>query len=96
MGFYSDESISGCSTKRREQFKWLINDGMAGEIDMVLAKSISRFDRNMVDTLTGICELKSNCISVYFEKERVWTMDAKGEFIIMLMSSLVQEESHSM
>ena len=69
---------------------------MAGKIDMVLTKSISRFGRNTVDTLTTIRELKSKGIGVYFEKEQVWTMDSKGEFIITLMSSLAQEESRSM
>lgn len=95
-GVYADEGISGCSTKRREQFKQLMNDCMAGKIDMVLTKSISRFGRNTVDTLTAIRELKSKGIGVYFEKEQVWTMDSKGEFIITLMSSLAQEESRSM
>lgn len=95
-GVYADEGISGCSTKRREQFKRLMNDCMAGKIDMVLTKSISRFARNTVDTLTAIRELKSKGIGVYFEKEQVWTMDSKGEFIITLMSSLAQEESRSM
>ncbi|HQM01253.1 MAG TPA: recombinase family protein [Ruminococcus flavefaciens] len=95
-GVYADEGTSGCSTKRREQFKRLISDCMAGEVDMVLTKSISRFGRNTIDTLTAIRELKSKGIGVYFEKEQVWTMDSKGEFIITLMSSLAQEESRSM
>ena len=96
VGVYADEGISGCSTKRREQFKQLMSDCMAGKIDMVLTKSISRFGRNTVDTLTAIRELKSKGIGVYFEKEQVWTMDSKGEFILTLMSSLAQEESRSM
>ena len=54
VGVYADEGISGCSTKRREQFKQLMSDCMAGKIDMVLTKSISRFGRNTVDTLTTI------------------------------------------
>lgn len=78
VGVYADEGISGCSTKRREQFKQLMSDCMAGKIDMVLTKSISRFGRNTVDTLTAIRELKSKGIGVYFEKEQVWTMDSKG------------------
>ena len=96
VGVYADEGISGCSTKRREQFKQLMSDCMESKIDMVLTKSISRFGRNTVDTLTAIRELKSKGIGVYFEKEQVWTMDSKGEFIITLMSSLAQEESRSM
>lgn len=63
---------------------------------MVLTKSISRFGRNTVDTLIAIRELKSKGIGVYFEKEQIWTLDSKSEFIITLMSSLAQEESRSM
>ena len=88
VGVYADEGISGCSTKRREQFKQLMSDCMAGKIDMVLTKSISRFGRNTVDTLTTIRELKSKGIGVYFEKEQVWTMDSKGEFIITLIENV--------
>ena len=61
---------------------------MAGKIDRVLTKSISRFGRNTVDTLTTIRELKSKGIGVYFEKEQVWTMDSKGEFIITLIENV--------
>ena len=96
VGVYADEGISGCSTKRRVQFNQLMNDCRDGKIDMVLTKSISRFGRNTVDTLNAIRELKSNGIGVYFEKEQIWTLDSKGEFIITLMSSLAQEESRSM
>lgn len=95
VGVYADEGISGCSTKCREQFKQMMNDCMAGKINMVLTKSISYFGRNTVDTLTAIRELKSKGIGVYFEKEQVWAMDSKGEFIITLMPSLAQEESRS-
>lgn len=63
---------------------------------MVLTKSISRFSGNTVDTLNAISELKTKGIGVYFEKEQIWTMDSKNEFIITLMFSLTQEESRSM
>ena len=35
-------------------------------------------------------------ITVYFEKENIWTLDSKGELLITIMSSLAQEESHSL
>lgn len=52
-----------------------MNDCMAGKIDMVLTKSISRFGRNTVDTLTAIRELKSKGIGVYFEKKDFYTQE---------------------
>ena len=61
----------------------------------IITKSVSRFARNTVDSLTTIRKLKEKGIEVYFEKENIWTLDAKGELMITIMSSLAQEESRS-
>lgn len=92
---YVDDGISGLSTHRREGFKCMIEDCLAGHIDLVLTKSISRFARNTVDTVTTIRKLKEKGVSVYFEKENIFTTDSKGEFLLTIMSSLAQEESRS-
>ena len=94
-GIYTDEGITGTSTKHREQFNRLMDDCRAGLIDRVLVKSASRFARNTVDSLTTIRKLKENGIECYFEKENIWTFDGKGELLITIMSSLAQEESRS-
>ena len=62
---------------------------------MIVTKSVSRFARNTVDSLTTIRQLKENGIEVYFEKENIWTFDGKGEVLLTIMSSLAQEESRS-
>lgn len=92
---YIDEGISGTSTKKREGFNRMIADALDGKIDLILTKSISRFARNTVDSLTAIRQLKEKGVEVYFEKENIHTMDAKGELMITIMSSLAQEESRS-
>lgn len=92
---YPDDGISGLNTKKREQFNAMINDALAGKIDYIITKSISRFARNTVDTLTYVRMLKERGIGVYFEKENIDTLDAKGELLITIMSSLAQEESRS-
>lgn len=69
---------------------------MAGNIDMVITKSISRFARNTLDCLQYIRQLKDKNIPVYFEKEAINTLDAKGEVLITIMASLAQQESQSM
>lgn len=92
---YTDEGISGTNTKKRDGFNRMIADALAGKIDLILTKSISRFARNTVDTLTTIRKLKEKKIEVYFEKENIYTLDAKGEVMITIMSSLAQEESRS-
>lgn len=92
---YTDEGISGTSTKHREGFKRMIADALAGKIDLILTKSVSRFARNTVDSLTTIRQLKDKGTEVYFEKENIYTMDSKGELLLTIMSSLAQEESRS-
>ena len=92
---YTDEGISGCNTKRREGFKEMISDALAGKIDLIVTKSVSRFARNTVDSLTTIRQLKEAGCECYFEKEGIYTFDGKGELLITIMSSLAQEESRS-
>ena len=68
---------------------------LAGKIDLILTKSVSRFARNTVDSLTTVRKLKEKGVEVYFEKENIYTLDSKGELLITIMSSLAQEEARS-
>lgn len=92
---YTDEGITGTSTKYREGFKSMVADALDGKIDLIITKSVSRFARNTVDSLTTIRELKEHGVECYFEKENIWTFDGKGELLITIMSSLAQEERRS-
>lgn len=92
---YTDEGISGLNTRKREGFNRMIADAMAGRIDLIITKSVSRFARNTVDSLKTIRELKRVGTEVYFEKENIYTFDGKGELLLTIMSSLAQEESRS-
>lgn len=94
-GLYSDEGISATNTKHRDGFNSMVQDALAGKIDLIITKSVSRFARNTVDSLSTIRKLKENGCECYFEKENIWTFDAKGELLITIMSSLAQEESRS-
>ena len=95
-GIYADDGISGTNTKKREEFNRMIDDCNAGNIDMIITKSISRFARNTLDCLKYIRQLKDMNIPVLFEKESINTMDAKGEILITIMASLAQQESQSL
>jgi DNA invertase Pin-like site-specific DNA recombinase len=92
---YVDDGISGLRTEHREGFNRMVEDCLSGAIDLVLTKSISRFARNTVDTVTTIRKLKEKGVGVYFEKENIFTTDSNGEFLLTIMSSLAQEESRS-
>ena len=74
----------------------MIDECMSGNIDMIITKSISRFARNTLDCLQYIRQLKDKNIPVYFEKESINTLDAKGEVLLTIMASLAQQESQSM
>ena len=95
VGIYTDDGISGLSIRKRDGFNRLIADALEGKIDLILTKSLSRFARNTVDSLTTIRKLKAAGVAIYFEKENINTLDANGEFLITLMSSFAEEESRS-
>ena len=95
-GIFADDGISGTNTKKREEFNKMIDECMAGKIDMIITKSISRFARNTLDCLHYIRKLKEKNVAVYFEKENINTLDAKGEIMITIMASLAQQESQSL
>lgn len=58
-GIYADQGASGTSIKKREQFQQMLEDCRQGKIDLILAKSISRFARNQLDFISIYRELKA-------------------------------------
>ena len=95
ISVYTDEGITGTNTKKREGFNQMVADALAGKIDLIVTKSVSRFARNTVDSLVTVRKLKERGVEIFFEKENIWTLDSKGELLITIMSSLAQEESRS-
>ena len=84
---YTDKGITGVSTKKREGFNRMIQDALAGKIDLIITKSVSRFARNTVDTLTAIRKLKEYGVEVYFEEQNIYTLDGKGEVLLTIRFS---------
>ena len=68
ISVYSDEGITGCNTKKREGFKNMIADALAGKIDLIITKSVSRFARNTVDSLQTIRKLKDHGVECFFRE----------------------------
>ena len=95
VSVYADAGITGCNTAKREAFKAMVADALAGKIDLIITKSVSRFARNTVVSLQTIRTLKEHGVEVFFEKENIWTFDSRGELLISLMSSIAQEEARS-
>ena len=92
---YADEGITGTSTRRRTGFNEMIKDAINGKIDLIITKSISRFARNTLDTISFVRKLKEHGVEVYFENENIWTLDSQGELLLTLMASIAQEESRN-
>ena len=91
---YTDEGISAVNTKHRDGFNRMIRDALAGKIDLIVTKSVSRFARNTVDSLTTIRKLKDKGVEAYFEKENIWTFDGKGNLIVNEEQAMVVRRMH--
>lgn len=97
-GIYADEGISARSMKKRKRFREMVADALDGKIDRILVKSVSRFARNVLDSLTVIEQLREKGIPVIFEKENLNSLDddKRTNFMLTMYSSIAQEESDSL
>lgn len=94
-GVYADEGITGTATDKRKDFLRLMSDCEKGKIDMILTKSISRFARNTVDSLSWVRKLRAMNIGVYFEEQAIDSLKAENEMLIGLFSVIAQAESEN-
>ncbi len=90
---YADEGTSGTSTRKRIQFNRMIQDAHEGKFQLILTKEVSRFSRNIVDTLSYTRELKRIGVAVEFVTDHINTMDGDGELRLSIMATMAQDES---
>ena len=90
---FADEGITGTSACKREDFLRMIRQCRQGKIDMILAKSVSRFARNTVDTLNYTRELRGMGIPVIFEEQNINSIYPESEFLITIHGAFAQSES---
>lgn len=97
VGIYADQGISGTSMRRRDEFNRMIADCEEGKIDLIITKAVTRFARNVVDTITTVRKLKhlDPPVGVFFETERINTLDTTSETYLGLISLFAQGESES-
>jgi len=93
-GVYADEAFTG-TKDTRDQFQKLLADCRAGQVDLVVTKSISRFARNTLTLLETVRELKTLGVDVYFEEQNIHSLSSDGELILTILASYAQEESLS-
>ena len=92
-GGYIDEGISGVTTKKREKFNEMIDDGLDGKFDLIVTKEVSRFARNTLDSIQYTRQLLANGVAVYFQNDNINTLDEDSEFRLTIMASMAQDES---
>lgn len=90
---YADEGITGTSTKKRIQFNRMIRDAYRNQFQLIITKEVSRFSRNVLDTISYTRQLKSLGIGVMFMTDGFCTLDADAELRLSIMGSIAQEES---
>lgn len=90
---YADEGITGTSTKKRAQFNRMIRDAYRGKFKLIVTKEVSRFSRNILDTIAYTRELKALGIGVIFMSDGFSTLDPDCELRLSIMGSVAQEES---
>lgn len=94
-GLFADEGISGTRADKRPEFNKMINACLAGKIDYIITKSVSRFARNTVDCLDYVRMLKSKGIGVYFEEQQIDTLKTDSELYLVIYAGFAQSESES-
>ena len=90
---YADEGITGTSTKKRAAFNQMIADARMGKFELILTKDVSRFSRNILDTIAYTRELKALSVGVLFMNDGISTLEPDAELRLSIMGSIAQEES---
>ena len=96
VAIYSDEGLTATTTAHREGLLRLIEDAQNGKFDMVITKSLSRLSRNLMDCMRIIIAFRKfpKPVSIYFESEKINSLDTQMDFTIHVLALVAQEESH--
>lgn len=79
----------------RREFERLIKECEAHNISVVLTKSISRFGRDTVETLSALNRLTAAGARIIFEEENLDTDEVDSNLMISVMESFAQAENES-
>ncbi len=90
---YADEGITGTSTQKRAAFNRMIHDARLHRFDWILTKEVSRFSRNILDTIAYTRDLRRLGIGVQFMTDGIHTLEPDSELRLSIMGSIAQEES---
>ena len=89
---YIDEGLSAATTKKRENFHRMVEDGRADLFDLIITKEITRFARNTLDSILYTRELLGAGVGVFFQNDNINTFDEDSELRLTIMSGIAQDE----
>ena len=92
-GIYVDIG-SGRSAESRKELRRLLDDCKSGDVEVIVTKSVSRFGRNTLDTLTLCRQLKEMGVDVYFDTEGIHSIGLDGELSLTIASAVAESESY--
>jgi len=95
VGIFADPGLTGTHMRRRKKFNEMIQYALDGNIDLIIVKSVSRFARNTVDSLSTVRALRERGVKIFFEKENIDSLDSKCDMILSIHASLAEDESRS-
>ena len=89
---YIDEGLSAATTRKRENFHRMVEDGEAGLFDLIITKEITRFARNTLDSIQYTRKLLGYGVAVFFQNDNINTLDEDSELRLTIMSGIAQDE----
>ena len=95
-GGYIEEGKTGVRVDVRPSFKKMIQDAKHKKFDLIITKEVSRFARDLEDSIHYIRELKDSGVGVFFENQNLNTFDSNSELILNIMFNLAQDESRKL
>lgn len=86
------DTIRGESAANRDSFQRMIDDAKAGKFDLIICKEISRFSRDLLDSISYTRDLFKNNVGVFFTADNLCTIDRDSELRLGIMASIAQQE----
>lgn len=90
---YRDRGKSGTSTSKRPDFMQMIEDGKQDKFDIIVVRDVSRFGRNIVESLVYIRELAKYKVEVYFVNDAIHSLNKDDDIKLGLLAMLAENES---
>lgn len=90
---YVEEGVTGTRADKRPSFMRMIRDAKLNKFDLIITKDVSRFARDLEDSIHYIRKLKECGVGIFFENQSLNTFDPNSELTLNILFNIAQEES---